>query len=123
MGRKPGQGRGGIASERQTSVAFKMERGKVPVGRGAIIGQFLVDGEQVKGDVSEEVTELFSAAQRDASDRINRDRLPRQYQKAVKAYFASADKRINDAAVSAGKGSKADDEGKNESDKADEQSD
>ena len=84
-----GQGRGGLAPEQQTSVSFKTERAKVHTGKGAIIGQFLVDGEQVKGEVGSTFAEVITAAERDASDRINRDRVPRQYQKAVKKYFSN----------------------------------
>ncbi|UCE58468.1 MAG: hypothetical protein JSU63_13615 [Phycisphaerales bacterium] len=86
---KLGQGRGGLAPEHQTSVSFKTERAKVHTGKGAIIGQFLIDGEQVKGEVGSTFSEVISAAERDASDRINRDRVPRQYQKAVKQYFSN----------------------------------
>ena len=89
-----GQGRGGLASEEQTRIDFKTERGKVHTGKGAIIGQFLIDGEQVKGDVSSGLVEVVSAAERDASDRINRDRVPRQYQKAVKAYFSNVQRAV-----------------------------
>ncbi len=84
-----GQGRGGLAPEKQTDVAFKTERGKVHTGKGAIVGQFLVDGEQVKGDVKSNLAEVVSAAEREASDRINRDRIPRQYHKAVRQYFSN----------------------------------
>ncbi len=91
---KYGQGRGGKAPEEQTNVAFKTERGKVHTGKGAIVGQFLVDGEQVKGDVNANLVELVSAAERDASDRINRDRIPRQYHKAVKAYFSNIQRTV-----------------------------
>ena len=86
---KLGKGRGGLAPEQETNVAFKSERAKVHTGKGAIIGQFLVDGEQAKGEVKSVLAEVASAAERDASDRINRDRVPRQYQKAVKEYFSS----------------------------------
>ena len=86
---KMGQGRGGRAAEEKTDVAFKTERGKVHTGKGAIVGQFLVDGEQVKGDVKSNLVEVVAAAEREASDRINRDRIPRQYHKAVKAYFSN----------------------------------
>ena len=88
MGRM-GQGRGGQAKMEQTDVAFKTERGKVHTGKGAIVGQFLVDGEQVKGDVKSNLVEVVSAAEREASDRINRDRIPRQYHKAVRTYFSN----------------------------------
>jgi len=86
---KLGQGRGGLASEQQTHIGFKIEKGKVKTGKGAIIGQFLFEGEQVKGEVSSTLSEVVSAAERDASDRINRDRIPRQYHKAIKNYFSN----------------------------------
>jgi hypothetical protein len=66
-----------------------MERAKVNTGKGKIIGQWLVNGEQVKGSVSKEAAEIVSAAERDATDAVNRDRIPRQYQKSVKEYFSS----------------------------------
>jgi len=91
---KMGQGRGGLAGEEKTDVAFKTERGKVHTGKGAIVGQFLVDGEQVKGDVKSTLVEVVSAAERDASDRINRDRIPRQYHNAVKAYFSNIQRSV-----------------------------
>lgn len=93
MGKK-GRGRGGLAPEEQTDVAFKVERGKVKTTKGAIIGQFLVDGEQVKGEVTTDFVNLMTAAEHDASDRISRDRIPRQYQKEVKSYFSSVQKSL-----------------------------
>ncbi|MGD2110484.1 MAG: hypothetical protein PVI86_13975 [Phycisphaerae bacterium] len=95
MGRL-GQGRGGLAPEQQTAINFKTERGKVHTGQGAIIGQFLVDGEQVKGDVSSDFTELVAAAERDATDRVKRNRVPRQYHKAVKAYFSNVQRSLKE---------------------------
>ena len=89
-----GQGRGGRASEEKTDVAFKTERGNVHTGKGAIVGQFLVDGEQVKGEVKSNLVEVVSAAEREASDRINRDRIPCQYHKAVKAYFSNIKRSV-----------------------------
>ncbi len=83
-----GQGRGGVVSQEETPVDFKMEREKVQVTKGRIIGQFLVDGEQVKGEAKDDFVELISAAERTATDTVNRDRIPRQYQKAVKEYFS-----------------------------------
>ncbi len=96
MGRL-GQGRGGLAPEQQTAVDFKVQRGKVHTGKGAIIGQFLFDGEQVKGEISPSFTEVVTAAEHEASDRINRNRVPRQYHKAIKAYFSNVQRSIKDA--------------------------
>ena len=89
-----GQGRGGRAGEEKTDFAFKTERGKVHTGKGAIVGQFLVDGEQVKGEMKSNLVEVVSAAEREASDRINRDRIPRQYHKAVRAYFSNIQRSV-----------------------------
>ena len=94
MGSRIGRGQGGLAQSQEANVGFKTERAKVHTGQGAIIGQFLVDGEQVKGEVTSQVVDLVSAAERDASDRISRDRVPRQYQKAIKAYFANVRRTI-----------------------------
>ena len=96
MGRQLAQGRGGLAPEQPTDVDFQVERGKVHTGKGAIIGQFYFDGEQVKGEVNTGFTELVSSAEREASDRINRDRIPRQYQKAVKAYFSNVKRSVDE---------------------------
>jgi len=92
-----GRGRGGLAPVKQTDVAFKTERGKVHTGKGAIVGQFLVDGEQVKGEMKSNIVEVVSAAEREASDRINRDRIPRQYHKAVKAYFSNIQRSVKES--------------------------
>jgi len=94
MGPKPGQGRGGLAPEAKTGIGFKVMRGKVKTGKGAIVGQFLVDGEQQKGDVSTDFVEVVTAAERDATDAVSRDRIPRQYQKSVKEYFSTVRKAI-----------------------------
>ncbi len=90
-----GQGRGGLAQKEQTNIGFKIERGKVETTKGRIIGQFLVDGEQVKGEASEEFVELIAAAERDAIDTVDNDRIPRQYQKAVREYFKRLPKGFN----------------------------
>ncbi len=89
MGQQPGQGRGGLAGEEQTDVRFKTHRQQVQTGPGRIIGQFLVDGQQAKGTVSDELVEVLAAEERDATDLIHRDRIPRQYHSAIKDYFSS----------------------------------
>ncbi|MGB0715452.1 MAG: hypothetical protein ACPGXK_06215 [Phycisphaerae bacterium] len=87
MGSKFGQGKGGKAPEQQTGVGFKTERTKVKTGKGAIVSQMEVPGEQVEGEVSRKERALQYANEREASDRVPRDRIPRQYHKAIKKYF------------------------------------
>lgn len=102
-----GRGRGGLAPEEQTNMAFKVERTKVKTQQGAIIGQFFVEGEQVKGEVSKSFTEIVTAAEREASDRINRDRIPRQYQSAIKEYFSHVRETVPSAGDRVGPGEDA----------------
>lgn len=92
MGRDPEQGRGGQAPREEASVAFKTERQKVHTGKGAIVGQLVFEGEQVPGESSSELTKTVAAAQREASDLIHRDRVPRQYHKAVRNYFSKVNR-------------------------------
>lgn len=90
-----GQGRGGLAPEDDSSgFNFKIHRQKVHTGKGKIIGQFLVDAEQLKGGVTTELAEVVAAEERDATDAINNDRVPRQYQKSVKEYFSYVQKAL-----------------------------
>ncbi|MEK6675399.1 MAG: hypothetical protein AABZ47_07055 [Planctomycetota bacterium] len=90
MGEKMGQGRGGLAEEEEVATGFKIERGKVHTSKGAVIGSFKVDGEQIKGDAKSQPVDVVASAERDASDRIQRDRIPRQYHKAIKKFFSNA---------------------------------
>ena len=100
---KLGQGQGGLAPEDGTgAVSFKTHRQKVHTGAGKIIGQFLVDGEQLKGGVSSELAEVVAAEERDATDAVNQDRIPRQYQKSVKEYFSYVQKALGKPTEPAG---------------------
>ncbi len=89
-----GQGRGGLAPESPANVAFKVERTRVFTGPGRVIGQFLVEGEQVKGEAATKLVEVIAAEERNATDAINRDRIPRQYQQSVKEYFRRIQKTL-----------------------------
>jgi hypothetical protein len=108
MGQKPGQGRGGIASEQQTSVSFAKHRQKVNSENGAIIGQYLINGPQVKGQVSPEVQEVITAADRDAADAVDRAQIPRRYHKAIRKYFSDLQGRVKKAQPSGGDDDEAD---------------
>ncbi|MBI1827491.1 MAG: hypothetical protein HY287_05450 [Planctomycetes bacterium] len=98
MGTNMARGRGGVAQTEQTDTSFKTEHGKVQTTKGAIVGQFLVDGEQVRGETSKPLAEAVTAAERDASDLIYRDRIPRQYHKAIKNYFSTMQKSLGSKA-------------------------
>ncbi|MCH6552318.1 MAG: hypothetical protein IH804_09950, partial [Planctomycetes bacterium] len=83
---RPGRGRGGRAPEEKTGERWVKRRTPIITTRGAIIGKMFIDGEQVSGEVSSEAVELFSAAQREATDALEKNRIPNQYRGAVKDY-------------------------------------
>lgn len=89
-----GRGRGGIAREEQTPASFVKRRDKVHAGKGAIIGSILVDGKQIKGGVTSDIGEVLAAGERDATDAIDRARIPRRYHEAVKGYFSDVRKEL-----------------------------
>ena len=89
-----GRGRGGIAPEEPGSASFVKRRDKVHAGKGAIIGSILVDGKQIKGDVTSDIGEVLAAGERDATDAIDRARIPRRYHEAVKGYFSDVQEEI-----------------------------
>ena len=114
MGPQMGIGRGGIAPTEQTSTAFKTERAKVQTTKGAIVGQFLVDGEQVRGETSKALEEVVAAAERDASDLVYRDRIPRQYHKAVRKYFKAIQETVKPKGSTADKDTEKSKDGDND---------
>jgi len=87
MGRKPGQGRGGVAPEEATPTGFVKRKSPVKTGKGVILHSVFVNGIQLKGDVNPEYVEAVIAAEREAAEALSNDRLPRQYQTTVKKYF------------------------------------
>lgn len=99
MGPKPGQGRGGRGPEEATGVAFQKVRTPVHTGEGAIIAKMFVDGEQVRGEVVSEAVELLTAAERDATDAISKQRVPNHYQGPIKKYFSGMLQDLKDSSA------------------------
>ncbi len=99
-----GRGQGGIAPVSETSFRTKRERTPVITGRGSLIGQSWVQGEQIKGEATAEYVGTAISAERDAAEAIHEEKIPRQYRKTVGTYF----RRIaEDAKNAAGSGSAA----------------
>jgi len=95
MGQKPGQGEGNIAPEEETAFNTSIKKAKVYTEPGAIISQKFVDGEQYKGEVSQEFLDATIAAERDITDAIAREKIPRVYQGPVKEYFKRTSEQPN----------------------------
>lgn len=91
-----------------------------PTGRS--IGQQFLKGRQIKGRTEVEILDAATAAELDATDALNRDRVTRNYRNSVKSYFD----RLPESMKTSGGGSdksnekaptKSDADNKSESDK------
>ncbi len=101
MGADPGQGEGNIAPSQVTDFRLQNERTPVKTGKGSIVSQQFVDGEQFKGEVSEAFREAAISAQREVTDAVNREEIPRQYQSSVREYFTRSTRGIPGGAAPA----------------------
>lgn len=85
-----GAGRGAGKRDRDDNVDvdFKNEKAKVKTAKGGrIVSQQHVKGEHLKGKSEAEFYDAASAAEIEATDALNRERIPRAYRKAVRNYF------------------------------------
>jgi len=71
-------------------------RDSVKEGAGQIIMQRFVNGEQFKGEVSREFAETVISAQRDATDAIAREQIPRLYHSSIQKYFTRSQRSLPD---------------------------
>jgi hypothetical protein len=89
QGGNEGLGYGHKVGKETGAHGYKASKIKNLNNNGQIIGQMLVDGPQVKGEIGAEVKEAVSSAVRDASDAIERESIPRQYHELTRKYFES----------------------------------
>ncbi len=82
-----GQGYGSRIGKEKQSHGLKPSKENTKNQGGAIIGQMLVDGPQVKGQASAEVQDAVNAAVRDAEDAIQQNRFPRQYDRVMREFY------------------------------------
>lgn len=70
-------------------VAYGRDPTKAPTRYegGTIIGRMLVEGPQVRGEASAEEVAADASAVRDALDAVERENVPRQYQRVTQTYF------------------------------------
>lgn len=87
QGPNAGYGYGSRIGKERGAHQYKASKAKTRTQSGQIIGQMLIDGPQIKGEATAEVTEALGSALRDAEDAVERDEIPRQYQRVVQLYF------------------------------------
>lgn len=89
QGPQEGLGYGAHTGKKAAAHGMKSTKAPSKITAGEIIGQMLIDGPQVKGELSAEVVAAVNAATRDATDAIEREEVPRQYEKVLREYFES----------------------------------
>ena len=88
VGRGMGRGRGrGERPERAHETRDYDTGVRQQVGRGAASIVDLVDGSQVKGQARARFVRTVQAAEKEATDALERQRIPPDYQKHIKRYF------------------------------------
>ncbi len=90
QGGQGGRGRAFGQRDRNDNVktATRNVRAKTKNGKGgSVVGQQFVKGSQMKGESEVEFGEAFKAGEIDATDSLNRGRIPRKYKKSIRRYF------------------------------------
>lgn len=87
QGPQYGQGYGARIGEEKAAHKTAPSKEKTHQVGGQIVGQMLIDGPQVKGEAQAEARAAVSAELRDATNAIERDEVPRQYERALRVYF------------------------------------
>lgn len=87
QGPQAGYGYGSRIGKQRGAHQYKATKAKTRTQDGQIIGQMLIDGPQIKGEATAEVAEAVTSAVRDAEDAVEREQVPRQYERVVRLYF------------------------------------
>jgi len=87
IGLGAGPKREGTPPAQQETFNTVQHRAITPINRSGIIMQRFIDGEQYKGEVTAEFVETALSAERDVTDAIARERIPRVYHGPVRNYF------------------------------------
>jgi hypothetical protein len=82
-----GRGEGGYAQGSNVQVKTVQQHTAVKTLPGKIISQQFVNGEQYKGEASRDFVDAAAAAQRDVSDAIAKEQIPRPLQGPIGKYF------------------------------------
>lgn len=95
QGPNAGYGYGSRIGRERGAHSYKSVKDQTRATNGKIIGQMLIDGPQIRGEVGAEVTDAVSSALRDAENAVEREEVQRQYQRVVQTYFEKLAGLIN----------------------------
>jgi hypothetical protein len=92
----PGIGNGTGRPDAKADFTTKTERDMGKMGNGPTIGSTLVDGEQVRGESKAQLADALQKASESADEAIAENRVPREYQEAVKNLYGKLKKKLDD---------------------------
>lgn len=87
QGPQYGRGYGSRIGSERVAHQYQATRIQGQSQGGEIIGQMLVDAPMVRGEARTEVFDAVRSAVRDATDAIEREEVPRQYERTLRLYF------------------------------------
>ena len=87
IGLGAGPRRSGESFEQKEAFQTAQHRAPVPINRQGFIMQRFINGQQYRGEVTDEFVETALSAERDVTDAIARERIPRVYHGPVRNYF------------------------------------
>lgn len=87
QGPQYGLGRGERIGKETVAHQLDPTKAKTRYESGAVTGQMLIDGPQLPGQASAEALAAAEAGVREASDAIERNAVPRQYDRVLREYF------------------------------------
>ena len=83
----PGRGVGGIAPVKPDDVDFSPTRIRGQLKPGRVVGSFFVNGKDLKGEAKAEYLQTVTAAQAEAAQAMQDQKVPRGYETYVRDYF------------------------------------
>src|SRR5690606_39088849 len=92
----PGYGDGSGRPEAKAAFDTKSEKFNSKKGNGPTIGSSLVDGEQVRGESRAQLEAALEQAAAAADEAIEGNKVPREYQEAVKNLYGKLKKKLDE---------------------------
>ncbi len=103
-GSEAGRGRGARAGHEAVAQGLQTTRLRGETRDGQIIGQMLIDAPMLTGEAQAAVYDAVQSAVRDATDAIEREQVPQQYERVLRLYFERLAGLVPVAPPAAGEG-------------------
>jgi hypothetical protein len=83
----PGQGQGHVSDVEETATDTKKTRAKGKNNRGPVIASWYIQDQEIRGESVREFSVVTESAAQEASEAIQEQHIPKEYQESIKKYF------------------------------------